>query len=102
MTRAVPRGTTNRNARGSAADRRLRKLWLLETFGDGETAKCSLMVSAKCLEIVTFETITVDRWPLAGCDGGTYSRGNIRPACGPCNQSDGGALGALRRASRGR
>jgi hypothetical protein len=97
MTRAAPRGTTNRNARGSAADRRLRKQWLLDSFGDGESAKCELRVSPRCAVTVDFVTITVDRWPTAGCDGGTYSRENIRPACGSCNSVDGGRTGARRR-----
>lgn len=40
-------------------------------------------------------TVTVDRIK----PGGTYARGNIRPACGPCNEKTGGALGAARRAA---
>lgn len=83
----VTRGTTNRNDRGSASDRRARKAWLIAFFGDGITAQCSY-----CRVRVTLATITVDRYPIPGCQGGTYARDNIRPACGPCNSSYGGRL----------
>ena len=33
----VRRGTTNRNDRGSAESRRIRRQWLLDNFGDGTT-----------------------------------------------------------------
>ena len=94
-TRAAskPRGTTNGNARGSAEDRRVRKQWLLDNFGNGETAKCY-----RCPTVVDFVTITVDRI-IPGCEGGTYRRGNIRPACAPCNEETGGRLGAQRAAA---
>ena len=82
------RGTTNRNDRGSASQRRVRKLWLLAEFGDGTTAPCGF----GCGTALTFETVTVDRFPLPGCRGGRYVRGNIRPACGPCNYGLGGSL----------
>lgn len=88
-----PRGTTNRNARGSSSDRKARRTWLLNTFGDGLSAPC-----AYCGEPVTDSTITVDRWPVTGADGGTYVRGNIRPACARCNSSEGGKLGNMRKA----
>jgi hypothetical protein len=82
------RGTTNRNARGSTADRRTRKQWLLDTFGDGQEAPCAYGCGAR----VTLETVSVDRYPVPGCRGGRYVRGNIRPACGPCNSRHGGAV----------
>lgn len=83
MTHA--RGTTNRNQRGSSQDRRIRKQWLLDTFGDGFTCLC---FHPDCIEVLIFETITVDRIEL-GMDGGTYRRGNIRPACAFHNSSEG-------------
>lgn len=83
----VTRGTTNRNDRGSAETRRRRKQWLLNVYGNGKTARCSYGCGRK----VDFTSITVDRYPVPGCQGGTYQRGNIRPACGPCNFRDGGA-----------
>lgn len=83
------RGTTNRNQRGGSAERRRRKQWLLDEFGDGLIAKCY-----RCGWIVTFETLTVDRI-VPGAHGGTYRRDNIRPACGRCNSETGGATRRL-------
>jgi hypothetical protein len=80
------RGTSNRNDRGSAATRRRRKWWLLETFGDGVKAPCY-----RCEVMLDFVTLTVDRI-TPGCRGGRYVRGNIRPACGRCNSETGGAV----------
>lgn len=80
-----PRGTTNTNVRGSSYDRRVRKQWLLDTFGDGTTVVCSF---EGCDRVLTFKTMTVDRFPIPGGEGGRYVRGNIRPACGPCNYAD--------------
>lgn len=90
------RGTSNSNSRGGSKDRRVRKQWLLDTFGDGESAPCSF----GCGTLVDFTTITVDRFPIPGIEGGTYKRDNIRPACAPCNSADGAVLGAARRAER--
>lgn len=88
----VRRGTTNRNDRGSAEDRRRRRQWLLDTFGDGTTCRCST-----CPTVLDFDSITVDRHPVAGVDGGTYRRGNIRPQCAPCASRQGGKMSAQRR-----
>jgi hypothetical protein len=95
-----PRGTTNRNERGSSAARRLRKQWLLDTFGDGTTAPCMIQFDTHCLELVTLATLTVDRFPAPSIDGGTYARDNIRPACQSCNSRAGTALRETRRALR--
>ncbi|QLF84023.1 HNH endonuclease [Gordonia phage Upyo] len=89
----MTRSTTNRNARGSSTSRRIRREWLVATFGDGTTVVCST-----CPEILTVDTVTADRYPIPGVLGGTYRRGNIRPMCGRCNSSAGGKLGASRRA----
>ena len=43
-----------------------------------------------CGTWLTVDTVWVDRL-VPGCRGGTYRRDNIRPACGPCNMSWGGA-----------
>lgn len=94
----VERGTTNRNARGSSYERRRRRQWLIDTFGDGVTVMCSLRSYAGCLGMLTVETVTADRI-VPGIEGGTYRRDNIRPACGPCNSSTGGHLGNTRRFS---
>lgn len=94
------RGTSNGNAAGSAAQRRARRVWLLGEFGDGVTAPCSIALPEICAGRVDIATLTVDRHPVPGCDGGTYRRGNIRPACGPCNATDGGARRRDRAAAR--
>lgn len=91
---AHTRGTSNGNAAGSSYARRRRKLWLLATFGDGTTAPCSF---DGCEEVLTFETLTVDRFPVAGVDGGTYKRGNIRPACAFHNSQGGTAVREARK-----
>ena len=88
----VTRGTTNTNDRGSAADRRRRKAWLLAEHGDGVTCPCWY-----CLGPVTIATIQVDRI-IPGALGGTYARANVRPSCGPCNRRAGHALQAAIRA----
>lgn len=92
----MTRGTSNGNVTGNSEDRRRRKQWLLDTFGDGVVALCSF----GCGTELTFETLTVDRFPVAGCEGGRYVRKNIRPACADCNSKHGGALGARRKADR--
>lgn len=81
-----PRGTSNTNSRGSAQERRARKQWLLDTFGDGTWADCHF-----CRLVLDFGTITVDRI-IPGCQGGRYVRGNIRPACLRCNSIDGNII----------
>lgn len=85
------RGTTNGNARGNTRDRASRRAFLLAKFGDGEHAPCY-----RCSAVLDDSTITVDR-VIPGCEGGTYRRDNLRPACGPCNSETGGQLGAARR-----
>lgn len=108
-TRAVRpasrRGTTNGNQRGGSEDRRKRREWLVQTY----RADCdvSLVIGLvfpvalgtegaepacrcyRCGRLLTVETVTVDRI-VPGCQGGTYRRSNIRPACGTCNSSTGG------------
>lgn len=82
------RGTTNSNSRGNSRDRARRRQWLLDEFGDGTQADCRLRLSEKCLEVVTFTTVSADRID-AGRDGGRYVRGNIQPACLPCQSLQG-------------
>lgn len=92
MSAPTYRGTTNRNARGSSADRRRRREYLVAEFGDGTVVVCST-----CPAVLTVDTVTADRYPVPGCEGGRYVRGNIRPMCAACNSSSGGKLGAERR-----
>jgi hypothetical protein len=100
MTEAEPkkkkkatRGTSNKNVTGSSSDRRARKMWLLREFGDGVVAMCAF----GCGTELTFDTLTVDRFPIPGYLGGRYVHGNIRISCAPCNMSEGGRAGAARR-----
>lgn len=94
------RGTSNGNVTGSAQDRRRRRQWLLDEYGNGESAPCMLGGPwvEHCLVVVTIETLTVDRI-VPGCEGGRYTRDNIQPACGPCNERQGGELGTARKAA---
>lgn len=100
------RGTTNSNARGGSDDRRRRREWLVATYRANEDVRVlelyhgSLVVGVnvgagepacrcyRCGKLLTVETLTVDR-VVPGCQGGTYARTNIRPACGGCNSSTG-------------
>lgn len=87
----------SRNQRGNTKDRRVRRQWLLDTFGDGKEAQCAF---DNCSTMLTFNTITVDRFPIPGIEGGRYIRGNIRPACGYHNSKDGGEIAMQRRMLR--
>lgn len=79
------RGTSNKNSLPNSKARRSLKQWMLDHFGDGTKALCSF----GCGVELDIESVTFDRFPVAGIDGGTYKRGNVRPACGSCNSSDG-------------
>lgn len=107
---ASRRGTTNGNARGGADDRKRRRDWLVQCYRanrdvlvigglfhgplvvevelgtEGAQPACRCY---RCGVLLTVETVTVDRI-VPGCQGGTYRRDNIRPACGTCNSSTGG------------
>jgi 5-methylcytosine-specific restriction endonuclease McrA len=81
------RGTTNSNSRGNARDRRKRKQFLLDAFGNGESCKCF-----HCPAVLTFATLNVDR-VIPGWKGGKYTRDNIRPSCWNCGNRQGGEMG---------
>lgn len=84
------RGTTNRNARGSSADRLARRTWLVATFrADRDHRGQPACRCYRCGDLLTVSTVTIDRI-VPGCRGGTYRRNNIRPACAPCNSETGG------------
>lgn len=80
------RGTSNGNQAGSSSDRRARKLWMLQEFGDGELTVCY-----RCAVPLLYADLTADRI-VPGCEGGKYVRSNLRPACSPCNSETGAAL----------
>lgn len=73
--------TPGYDIRGSAADRRARRAWLLSQ-GDGKTVPCH-----HCGKPLNRWTLQVDRFPICGHDGGRYTRDNIVPACGRCNRT---------------
>ena len=83
-----PRGTTNRDDRGSSTARRRRREFLVAEFGfvlhGQEVVRCVF-----CAGLLTVDTVSCDRWPVPGWRGGRYTRDNIRPACVPCNASEG-------------
>lgn len=111
------RGTSNTNARGNTRDRESRRRYLVETYRanvDASVARradgsafdvqpynsrldtCGYVRAPacrcyRCGRLLSVETVTVDRI-IPGCQGGTYRRTNIRPACGECNSATGGAL----------
>ena len=115
------RGTTNGNARGSSYSRARRRAWLLSTYAadvqviswaggfihpetpeaqahamaalEEERKDYELLATCRCFrcgDLLVDGTLTVDRI-IPGCQGGTYRRNNIRPACGDCNSETGGA-----------
>jgi hypothetical protein len=57
----------------------MRREWLLRQFGNGRVVWC-FHCGRKCR--TRWE---VDRYPVCGHDGGRYVRGNVVPACRPCN-----------------
>lgn len=62
--------------RGSAADRRARKNWMLSHYGNGEACGC-----VHCGATLTFNTVEADRI----IPGGSYRRDNVQPSCRGCN-----------------
>lgn len=101
------RGTTNGNARGGSQERRRRREWLVDTWRadvdlpDWHAAQhgaTNVPLGAgvpacrcyRCGALLTVETVSADRIK-PGCQGGTYRRENIRPACLICQSVVGGA-----------
>ena len=66
--------------RGSSADRRRRKAWLMDAYGDGRSAPCY-----HCGARLDVSTCEADRI----IPGGSYGHHNIVPSCGPCNKKRG-------------
>ena len=84
---ANPRGTTNGNARGSAADRRARRAWLMVTYASDipTLVRCyrcgwllynpdeTVAIGQSFSVFYNTRPLTVDRI-IPGCQGGTYRR----------------------------
>lgn len=66
------------DSRGSSYDRKRRKQWMLEHFGNGKSCRCT-----HCSARLVLATLEADRI----LPGGSYARGNIQPACRACNAS---------------
>lgn len=81
--------------RGPACRRRVRRQWLVDVYGDGESVRCH-----HCPTMLTVTTLEVDRYPVCGHDGGTYRRDNIVPSCRRCNRRRCASCAALPRLSR--
>lgn len=94
MPRRASRGG-NHNVQPNVYQRRKLKLWMLATFGNGIVVECAF----GCGRLLFFSEITLDRYPIAGIDGGRYVKSNLRPACLPCNTRHGQQLAAERRRS---
>jgi len=88
---STKRGTSNTNDRGNAAARRARKLWLLTSFGDGQTCPCY-----RCGAHLSLSMVEADR-KVPGILGGSYRRENLRPACGACNKITSNAVSKMLR-----
>jgi hypothetical protein len=93
------RSRSNRNDRGSSYQRRRRREWLVEEFGDGEFVACFQQISPYCLYVLDKDNVSPDRIRL-GVDGGSYRRGNILPSCLPCQCYQGGQVGPAQKALR--
>jgi 5-methylcytosine-specific restriction endonuclease McrA len=72
--------------RGSTTDRKRRKLWLIDTFGDGEFVACRY-----CWITMQYPQLTVDRI-VPGHRGGRYIRSNIQPSCSLCAARQGAEI----------
>jgi len=73
-----PRGTSNSNIRGNVYDRRKRRQWMLDAFGNGKTCPCHWCKRR-------LRKPQADRYPRCGHMGGRYTRDNIVPSCADCN-----------------
>jgi hypothetical protein len=110
------RGGSNGNERGGSKARAARRAWLVKTFradvdvyratfhveGSDEPVEYLIPVERswpqlptepacrcyRCGELLTVDMVSADRIK-PGCDGGTYARTNIRPACKRCNSVTG-------------
>lgn len=80
--------------RGSNRSRKVRRAWLLAHHDvdlGPSRARCHLKLSALCMGVVDVVTLSVDRIER----GGSYRRGNIQPACKPCQDRQGGLAAQL-------
>lgn len=112
------RGTTNTNARGNNTTRKRRREAMVRNWRADVDVAPSVHLDGKlaaedwngdlypvplgegvpacrcwrCPKLLTADTVTIDRWPVPGIDGGKYTATNTRPACGNCNQTTGATV----------
>lgn len=107
------RGTTNTNARGNNATRKKRRETMVMNWrADVDVPDLEMMdrypgttqvgvgtgfgIPAcrcwRCGKLLTADTVTIDRWPVPGIDGGKYTATNTRPACATCNPTTGATV----------
>jgi len=99
--RADRRSTSNGCSRGSSAARAARRAFLVRQFGWPELGIvlcywCDVPLLQDEDPDAPGQAVTVDRI-VPGCQGGRYTRDNIRPSCIVCARDQGGAIGAERR-----
>lgn len=80
MSATYRKPSREKDKRGNVYDRADRKVWLLRTFGDGETCPCT-----HCGCALDTHTLEADRI----VPGGTYARYNVQPSCSDCNRTRG-------------
>lgn len=78
MQKTSRRTQSGEDKRGNNRDRAARKVWMLKTFGNGETAPC-----VHCGCELNYETVQADRI----LPGGTYRRDNVQPSCAADNRA---------------
>lgn len=76
--------------RGNVTDRRRRKLWLIDTFGDGTFVACRF-----CWTTVDYAGLCAD-CIVPGHLGGKYVYKNIQPSCSPCQHRQGAEIANAR------
>jgi 5-methylcytosine-specific restriction endonuclease McrA len=67
---------------------RKRKLFLRDGWCEG--GDWYAMCAFECGTILDWDTASVDHYPIPQRDGGDWSLANLRLACYPCNNNDGG------------
>lgn len=84
---AKPNPSRIYDKRGNSVDRRKRKEFLVNKFGNGITAPCW-----ECKSPLRVNEMVADRI-IPGIRGGRYTRNNIRPQCHPCSRKQGYEIG---------
>lgn len=74
------------------------RLWT--SWGYTDIAVEPLCRCWRCGRTLDATEVVADRFPVPGCEGGRYVRGNMRPQCGPCSEWSGGKLAAERKAAK--